>query len=85
MKFGKQPVKVLANSEWIDIGLNVSLFNETKPNKAAIMNKLSPIILVLLFNFVFGICVSLLPVNHASFARASPNVYLFYLTLPAWR
>ena len=26
MKFGKQPVKVLASVEWIDPGLNTSLF-----------------------------------------------------------
>ncbi|RLC65942.1 MAG: hypothetical protein DRH97_07275 [Chloroflexi bacterium] len=59
MKFGKQPVIVLANSEWIEPGLNTSLFNETKPNKKANKSKLSPIILILFLNFDSGMGVSL--------------------------
>ena len=55
MKFGKQAVIVLANSEWIEPGLNTSLFYETKPNKKANKSKFSPIILVLLFNLDSGI------------------------------
>ncbi len=77
MKFGKQPVKVLANPEWIDNGLNISLFNETKPNKEAIISKLSPIILILLFNVGSGICVSLLFINNTLFVRTSRCSYSF--------
>lgn len=43
---------VLANSEWIEPGLNTSLFNEIKPNKKANKSKLSPIILVLFLTWI---------------------------------
>lgn len=59
MKVGKQPVIVLANSEWIEPGPNTSLFNETKPNKKANKSKLSPTILIIFLNFYFGMGVSL--------------------------